>query len=156
MKKIKNGSQGFTLLELLVVVLIIGILAGIALPQYQMAVAKSKFSTLKSRVKAMYEAELRYYMTNGKYSDKLSGLDIDPGNNCYIDNLGGNTYTYVACYTTIKKKDVTLYIMIKSNRKTCMTKETDINGITHRLCKEESKKKTYDHHSNGNWQYHWY
>ncbi len=51
------NKKGFTLLELLVVVLIIGILASIALPQYKKAVAKSRFAEALSNLKTIAQAD---------------------------------------------------------------------------------------------------
>ena len=73
----KDFKLGFTLLELLVVVLIIGILASIALPQYQRAMAKAELTRVISSVKPLAEAQERYFLTNGKYSNSFSDLDVD-------------------------------------------------------------------------------
>ena len=69
-------KKGFTLMELLVVVLIIGILSAVALPQYQKAVLKSKTVQLISLVKSMAESQERYYLENGTYAKNLEDLDI--------------------------------------------------------------------------------
>ena len=44
--KIKKTRQGFTLMEVLIVVLIVAILSAVAVPQYQRAVMKSRYSAL--------------------------------------------------------------------------------------------------------------
>ena len=77
-------NKAFTLIELLVVVLIIGILAAIAVPQYQVSVGKSKYATLKAKTKALAESVNLYYLsTGGQKPLQFSDLDIDLPNISY-------------------------------------------------------------------------
>ena len=71
-----NNKKAFTLIELLVVVLIIGILASVALPQYQKAVEKSKATqafVLLDSIRTSFDA---YYMANGNYPTKFADVDL--------------------------------------------------------------------------------
>ena len=72
-----KNNQAFTLIELLVVVLIIGILAAVAVPQYQKAVWNSRNTQLKQLIKSVEQAEQAYYLANGKYAANFDELSID-------------------------------------------------------------------------------
>ncbi len=93
-------KKGFTLIELLVVVLIIGILASIAVPQYQKAVIKSRVSEAVLMVKAMADAQERFYLANGDHTNNLDELDINIPKDRYLpestEQMDPNVY-YFSC-----------------------------------------------------------
>ncbi len=75
-----NNKKAFTLIELLVVVLIIGILAAVALPQYTLAVNKTRFSNLRSTATAFINASEAYYLANNEWPNNFDELAVDlPG-----------------------------------------------------------------------------
>ena len=67
MKKEKQNNKGFSLLELLVVILIVGVLAAIALPQYRMAVTKSRVASILPLMRRWLDAYAEYNLRHGSY-----------------------------------------------------------------------------------------
>ena len=86
-----NLKSGFTLIELLVVVLIIGILASIALPQYRLAVIKSKAAAYFPVLKSIRDAQEVYYLANGHYAIDIRELDVDMPAHCTMTYSGGGS-----------------------------------------------------------------
>jgi prepilin-type N-terminal cleavage/methylation domain-containing protein len=71
-----RGRKGFTLVELAVVIIIIGILASFAVPRFLDSVERSKAGEAFNYLSAVRSAQERYQVRQGTYADDISKLDI--------------------------------------------------------------------------------
>lgn len=69
-----RGAHGFTLLELMIVVSIIGILATLAVPSYQSSVVKAKEAALRQDLSTFRDVLDQHKADQGKYPPSLSAL----------------------------------------------------------------------------------
>ena len=77
-------------MELLVVVLIIGILAAVALPQYNKVIERTRMAEAVTVVRAIAQSQQMYYILNGEYASCMDfySLDIE---------IPGKNYNYCGC-----------------------------------------------------------
>jgi prepilin-type N-terminal cleavage/methylation domain-containing protein len=73
----RNGVRGATLVELMVVVIIVGILAAVAIPVFTDYLRESRLSEAVTNIQGILEAEQGYFITNGRYTAALGWC---PGN----------------------------------------------------------------------------
>ena len=139
-KKVKN-NKGFTLLELLVVVLIIGILAAVALPQYKKSVEKTKLTEALENLAVIEGAAQRYILAHPETSSTWLKDFLD------VDLSGGEWHgvTYVTKnfqYAVVVNPSVTWFEIYRNSydyvlatnpsKHSCITQETDMGRY---ICK---------------------
>ncbi len=165
--RMRGSSKAFTLIELLVVVLIIGILAAVAVPQYQKAVEKARMSEAIILLRAIANAHQVYYLAHGEYlgPHDIEKLDIQiPGksvpqamriqtkNFVYAPNGCGASCTdpdklsnYLALATRISPTDQEMYSLFINQanpvRVNCKPKAA-ITNIQEKLCDKINESGT--------------
>lgn len=73
----KYHYKGFTLVEVLIVVMIIGILASIGIPQFAASIEKAKGGEARVYLGHIQTAEKIYYAEKETYTNNLSDLDLN-------------------------------------------------------------------------------
>jgi len=95
--KFHNRQKGFTLIELMIVVVIIGILAALAIPRFMSATVKAKESEAKTILKQIYTLERTYRQEQGGYTAVIADIGfLTPTNSRFvyaIDAAAANTFT---------------------------------------------------------------
>ncbi len=73
-----GGRRGFTLIEITIVLLLIGILAAMATFTYRMMVNKARMTQAKTVLDHLTKTEAVYFSDNDRYTDNVVLLDFDP------------------------------------------------------------------------------
>jgi len=140
-----NRKQGFSLVELMIVVAIIGILAALAIPRFQQFQAKSKQAEARSNLAHIYTLQLSYNGDNDTFSNfdllTLGGATDQGGHTVngsasagvWLDVNTCNTTNDIGFRVTDCKKVRYVYVNVgNQNQFTATAAELDAGGSTTR------------------------
>jgi prepilin-type N-terminal cleavage/methylation domain-containing protein len=99
---LRRNERGFTLVELMIVVIIVGILAAVAIPMYQGATERAKASEAVAALGTIRGAMRVYYAEHGSYASSsfTDGAQVTNGSVLDVsDNDLLGRYFSTACYT---------------------------------------------------------
>lgn len=123
MKKIRIINKGFTLIELMITVAIIGILSAIALPMYQQYSVKTEMTEGMVLADTVRTSMAIYYSIHGAFPTDINQLNLEAGNQkgTYVATISINAGDIIATFNgptvhgLLKNETLTLHPAIDAN-----------------------------------------
>ena len=108
--KIKRKVSAYNLQELLVVLVIIGILILIAMPNFMGMINRAKSVEAQQHLKTLYEFQRSYYFMNNKYSLNFNDIDFEPPKTTEQGGTANYSYEILeATNSTFKARAIALF-----------------------------------------------
>jgi type IV pilus assembly protein PilA len=120
-------DRGFTLIELMVVVLIIAILIAIAIPTFLGARKRAQDRAVQTNIRNAFVAEKTFYTDNSVYTETPADLTAIEPALTYVTNL---TPALASNTVYVKVVGTTIYVSAKSATGTCFYLKDDASSAT--------------------------
>ena len=109
-RRTPQGQRGFTLIEVLIVVLIVGLLGALAIPAFRNAVRSGHRSALVADARALYDAFVRFNVDNGMFPSTNSPEERAFDRETLFPLSAGGYYTKVdALLGKLQNEEITIY-----------------------------------------------
>jgi prepilin-type N-terminal cleavage/methylation domain-containing protein len=81
----RNREHGFTLVEITIVIVLIGVLAAMATFTYRMMINKARMTQAKTVLAHVAKTQATYFSNHDRYTDNVTLLDFDPVKYTYYE-----------------------------------------------------------------------